>query len=555
MVGPRTLAERPKSLYAEGMADKKHPFGLKHDPRSRKEKRGAGAAVPGAAAASGAPASGLFDSGAAALSTLGRMSPGGTAPVGLWESLVGGLSKATGLSAVAASKAVVVALVVGASSMAAGVSLYIGRDSSGSGPLVGARVFVDPSQDADADTVLRPVARPSAEQTTQAGASLDYLSQANGPAPEPEATPEAASDAPAAVPEVKTAEAPNNNVAMSGPPARTAPKEYRKPPMAKRAMAQTRGETGGKVSLAPLDSLTGKVGAGFQDVYRPSKTGAFDAMSQSRPNYGANRKSAVLRTGSNAMGQARVANRLSKSAQMYGGSAASHMASTPFDGANSAARGLGATRPGGASIGGTGVSSSANSLLDSKSIEPPPAPESKKNENKTPYQGMVMAATAALMIGTVLLMLAGQMAGQAQKSPGPDAAAKLKAAKMLAMAAMAAGGSAAGMGGMLAGQYGQLTQGMPFIMGGGILAVQAGMVLAKAEKAGQDGQAGVANAGEQALGQSAGALQSAMGPAMQAMNGGDSGSSSSDKPKPAPKPQGHTFSSDQYTHKGKLPDF
>ncbi|MBI2362665.1 MAG: hypothetical protein HYV15_04715, partial [Elusimicrobia bacterium] len=170
------------------MADKKHPFGLKHDPRSRKEKRGAGAGLPGAAAAGGTPASGLFDSGAAALSTLGRMSPGGTAPVGLWESLVGGLSKATGMSALAASKAVVVALVVGASSMAAGVSLYIGRDSSGSGPLIGSRVFVDPSQDADTDAVLRPAARP-AEQAVQSEASLDYLSQANGPAPEPEAPP------------------------------------------------------------------------------------------------------------------------------------------------------------------------------------------------------------------------------------------------------------------------------------------------------------------------------------------------------------------------------
>ncbi|TPW19116.1 MAG: hypothetical protein FD126_3009, partial [Elusimicrobia bacterium] len=279
-----------------------------------------------------------------------------------------------------------------------------------------------------------------------------------------------------------------------------------RPQLAKRAMPQARGEPGGSARLEAVKSLTGKVGSGFQDVYRPQKTGAFDATSQSRASYGS-RRSVLAKTGGNAMSQAKFANRLSRSGSRNGSATgASHSTSLPFDGANTAAS-LGATKPGGSSIGGTGVASSANGVLDSKSVEPPPAPDAaKKAENKTSYQGLIMAAIAALMIGTVLLMLAGKMSGEAKKCTGPDCAAKLQAAKMLAMAAMAAGGAAAAMGGMLAGQYGQMSQGIPFIMGGGMIAVQAGMVLMKDDKASDEANAST-DAGLGQLGQAANALQ------------------------------------------------
>ena len=507
------------------MADNKHPFGLKHDSSTRKEKRGAGASLPGAAAAGGAPASGVFDSGAAVLSTIGRASPNGGASVGLWDALVGAVSKTTGLGALAAGKAVVVGLVVGASTMAAGVSIYIGGSGSEGSSRLGARVFVDEAQ--DEAPLLTPV-KPSApaEPSSTSGASLDYLSQANGPAPEPEASVDRKVDAPAAVAAAKASEVPNHTAPAAAPA--KAPADVPKPKMAKRAMPQARGDPGGKgVVLQSMDSLTGKVGSGFQEVYRPPRTGSFDAMSQSAPRYGANRKIAVNRSGSNAMAQARFANRLSKSgARMGNATGAAHTASQPFDGGNRAGA-LGNTRAAGTSLGGTGISSSANGLLDSKSVEPPPAPDAKKKgENKTPYQGLVMAAMAALMVGTVLLMIAGKLSSNPAQKP---------AAQAVAAAAMAAGGAAAALGGVIAGQYDQLTQGMPFIMGGGILAVQAGMVIAKAEKAAQDGAEGVQGAGADAAGQAGQALQSAMGPAMQAMQGQEDGES--DKLKEEEKPK------------------
>ncbi len=507
-----------------------HPFRLKKDPRSQKEKKGTGVAgLPGATAAGGLPAAGGFDSGAAVLSTIGRISPTAGSQAGLWETLIEAVSRVTGLSTLAAGKAAIVVLVIGASSIAAGVSLMIGNSTSSSGPSLGGRVFAGPDE-SESEPRLKPTA--AGESSQNAGSGMEYLAQANGPAPAPEAAaPERAVDAPAAVPAVKAAGAPNVIVTPA------APVKHADVPhgtLAKRAMPTARGETGGKITLVATDNLT-KMGSGFQEVYRPSKTGSFDAMKGQRA--AASRHAVLSSSGGNAMDQARFANRLSKSAARMGtGTAASHTSGQPFDGGNMGARSLGATRPGGDSIGGSGVSSSANSILDSRSVTPPPAPESKKNENKTSYQGIVMAAMAALLLGTVLLMAAGQMAGQAQKSPGPDAAAKIQAAQALAAAAMAAGGAAAGLGGMLAGQYGQMTQGMPFIMGGGILAVQAGMAIAKAEKAGQDGAQGVAGAGADAASQSLGALSGAMGPAMQAMQGDQGDSSSSEKPKPKPPP-------------------
>lgn len=493
------MSNPPFLFTLGGMGNPKHPFGLGKDQR-RKEKKGGAAALPASAAGS-TPGALSFDSGVQALSTLGRAAPTGGGQAGLWEALVSGLSKATGLGAVAASKAVVVGLVVAASSVAAGVSLYIGNSTPSSAPSFGRRVFVDSASEEEPVKLAR-VSAPAEAQT--ASGSLEYLAEGNAPAPEPAAAPERASDSPAAAPEVTTSETPNHDAPAAAPAQVLDPGP--RPQLTKRAMPQARGEPGGSARLEAVKSLTGKVGAGFQDVYRPSKTGAFDATSQSRAAYGS-RRSVLAKSGSNAMSQAKFANRMSRSGSKMGSATgASHSTSLPFDGANTAAA-LGATKPGGAALGGTGVASSANGVLDSKAVEPPPAPDAnKKAENKTPYQGLIMAAIAALMIGTVLLMLAGKMSGEAKKCTGPDCAAKLQAAKMLAMAAMAAGGAAAAMGGMLAGQHGQMSQGLPFIMGGGMIAVQAGMVLMKDDKASDEANSAT-DGGLSQLGNAAQGLQ------------------------------------------------
>ena len=60
---------------------------------------------------------------------------------------------------------------------------------------------------------------------------------------------------------------------------------------------------------------------------------------------------------------------------------------------------------------------------------------------------------------------------------------------------------------MIAGEHGQMTQGMPFLTGGGILALQAGMVLAKADAAGEEASSGIENAAGQAAQTAGQALQ------------------------------------------------
>ncbi|MBI3296600.1 MAG: hypothetical protein HYZ75_00435 [Elusimicrobia bacterium] len=525
------------------MADKNDPLGLKKDKRRNKEDEGGAATLPGGAAAS-LPQSAAFDSGAAALSTIGRAAPTSGAHLSVWESMVSAVGQATGLGPAAAAKASLVAMVVGASSVAAGISVYIGNSGGDSSMRLGGRVFVNASQDETPGLTLKPApVRREPEPDAATGASLDFLSQANGPAPEKEAAAPAAAKTDWAS-AIKQADAPATKDAPAAA-AETAPKQaVPRPEFTKRAISE-RGDPGGKVTLKAVDSITGGVGSGFQEVYRPPRTGSFDAMARKSQSRTMTRKIAMNSSGANAMDQARFTNRMSRSGQRMGlGATSAHTASLPFDGGNAAAA-LPPQRAAGTSTGGAGIGSTANSILDSRSVTPPPAPDAdKKGENKTPYQGLVMAATAALMAGTVLLMLAGKLASDpAQKAT----------AQGVAMAAMAAGGAAAAIGGVVSGQYDQLTQGMPFIMGGGILAAQAGMVIAKAEKAAQEGAQGVQGAGADAAGAAGQALQSAMGPAMQAMQGQQGEGEEPEPDKPAtPTAQGPRTVAKPPTYTGNI---
>ncbi|MDE2291376.1 MAG: hypothetical protein KGL53_04775, partial [Elusimicrobia bacterium] len=326
----------------------------------------------------------------------------------------------------------------------------------------------------------------AAAPAAAAPSSLGYLKEANAPPPAP--PPDRAVDAPASV-AVKTANPPVSNETTPDRPA--ALPSGPRPKLAHRAMPQVRGNPGGNVTFTPMNTLAGNIGSGFQQVYRPPRTGAFQAGAQKRAAMAARR--AVVGSHTGAMDQARFAGKVSRSAMgMSAASAASYTAGQPFDG-SAGAGSLGATRPSaGASEGGAGVASSASTAKDTRNIQAPPAPTPQNPQNKTPYQKYVIAGMAALAIGALLLIVAGKVSDEAKADP-----TKAPLAQMLAAAAMAAGAAAAAIGGLLAGKFGQMTQGMPFLLGGGAIAVQAGMVLAKgseASKEASDKTTGAANA-------------------------------------------------------------
>jgi hypothetical protein len=452
-----------------------------------------GAGSAGASGAGGAaPGSGL-------ISSLGTAAPSSGANAGLWTSIVDGIARTTGLSAVAASKAGIAGIVLAVSSGVAGVSMYMGNTTPTGERGFKRRVFAlqKESQETTAARAVR-----ASKETPGNASSLEYtpkltenlpeaVAELDGPAP---AVSEPTAEEIAAATE-KIVDAP---VAKKKKRRRAPPVD--KPKLSKRSAPKIRtSNQTTKVALKPLDGFGGGVGSGFQDIYKangPSQ--AFDGAAQKRPRFGANRKTVALNSGSRAMDQAKFAGRMSRGAARMGRtSGASHTAALPFDGVNAAPKSLGKAE--GTGLGGTGLAGSANSALGTKVIDPPPPPEDiDKTEDKTPYQGMLYAAMGALALGTLLLMAAGKMISQGRNTPGPQSAGMISQGKALAMAAMGAGGAAAGMGAMIAGEHGQITQGMPFITGGGILAVQAGMVLAKADSAGEDAQSGIGNAAGQA---------------------------------------------------------
>ena len=499
----------------------------KKSQETEDDPKRAGAVAPGAAsgvggssgAASGgfgfgsAGSSGLAGSSSASgsglISSLGTAAPTGAGSASGWSSIVGAISKATGLSAVAASKAGIVGIVLAVSSGVAGVSLWMGNSTPTGERTMKRRVFALNSESQET-TSARAVKAARGEGKPGAASSLEYTPKLAENLPEATPTVDGPANeiAPPSREEIaaateKVVDAP---VAKKSKPRRVPPGDV--PKLAKRSAPSTRSSNQTtKVSLKALDGLAGGVGSGFQQIYKAANSEPYDGVSQKRARYGANRKTVALNSGGSAMAQAKFAGRMSRGATRMGRtSGASHTAALPFDGANASARSLGKSE--GTGLGGTGLAGSASSALDSKVIDPPPPPEDiKKGEDKTPYQGLLYAAMGALGLGTLLLMAAGKMISQGRSQPGPQGAAMLAQGKALAMAAMGAGGAAAGMGAMIAGEHGQMTQGMPFLTGGGILALQAGMVLAKADAAGEEASSGIENAAGQAAQTAGQALQ------------------------------------------------
>jgi len=127
--------------------------------------------------------------------------------------------------------------------------------------------------------------------------------------------------------------------------------------------------------------------------------------------------------------------------------------------------------------GPAGRTAGPSNTQDNKQVDPPAPPIDNKNaKNVTPYQNLIYAGMGALLVGALLLMVAAQLIKSAN----------FAGAKMAAMGAAACGGVAMGIGGLLAGKWGQMMQGIPFLAGGGILAAAAVKVMMEADKASQD---------------------------------------------------------------------
>ncbi|MFH2202135.1 MAG: hypothetical protein ABIJ96_03385 [Elusimicrobiota bacterium] len=455
----------------------KKPFGKRDMRRKRRQdKERKGGAIPGPVSTAPsqvgvrlAPAAGAASSGGSQLSA--------------WNTFAGAFARATGLSGQSATAArmalVVIAVTTGA------VSIYLSRPRPSAPLRQGRHIFAPkPASPFDARVESEPAPLTPAQRVAS-GSSLDYFADANP-------IDAVAGTAPAAAEEEtgEAREAPAADDAADKEPAGDAPAASKPPADKPRLIASSKIGTGGgqltsNVALKTLQDMKSH-GGDFAEIYKKpgaasgEKAGKRTLLAASRRTAGA--------SGSNAYGQAKFANRMSgQAAKSAASNSAAAYASQPFDGANTLG-GSGAATGEGAALGGAGVETGASSIKDTKEIEEPPKPEDVKTpQNQTPYQGMLIAATAALMIGLLLLKLAGELINQAKADPtGVGAAAKLAQGKMLAMAAMAAGGAAAGLGGMIAGQFGQLTQAIPFILGGGALAAEAGMVIIKADQAGKD---------------------------------------------------------------------
>ncbi|HAH06569.1 MAG TPA: hypothetical protein DCM05_08590 [Elusimicrobia bacterium] len=412
--------------------------------------------------------------------------------------LFGKLGQSTGLSALLATKAGVVAFVLTGTTLAAGVSLFMGDRGDAPSQRMSApgRVFTgSDAPDSASSQVNAPIPyRPSA------GSSLDYTPSAREREPLPEsAAPPAAepvTDAPSE-PSIDAA-APASGAADQGAVAHQTAQMPKGRLVAAQSIAGAASAGGTSTAFKPVDSMGGKVGSGFQDIYKAGRTTGLSGRG-SRPNMGASRR-AVPSRANTALGQARKANALSRSAaSMPSSNAAAATASKAFDGTNT---GAGAGTPGvGVGDGAKGISPGDSNVAENKQIEPPAPPSTGEKSNKTPYQNLIYAGVGALLIGTILLMFAAQMIKSGN----------FPAAKMLAMGAAGAGGVAVGCGGMLAAKWGQVMQGIPFMAGGALLAAQAIKVMMEADKAAEDAEKGCKDQDAQAKSGSDAKLQGGKG--------------------------------------------
>jgi hypothetical protein len=467
--------------------------------KKEEEKKGVGApwapgAGAGAGAGTGAGAGGLELSSVAAGGSLPTV--GATSGTGL-GALLQAAARITGLGSSAISTLGIVTALLAGGTLVAAISLMRGSDRGDSVAIPRNEIFVgaDPAR-AEA---------PDSDAVSDGGPSaLDYFAQANS-------GPEALSNGDGAAPAAPAATAATKLKIPPIPAAKSAPAQEMNVPRMKAAKGVGTGSSAStKVALKPVASLGGKVGGGFQDIYRKglSAFGVDRALTQPRRHM-----TGVVQSGG-AQAQLLAVNKISRRAMTAGAAdASSSTASSAFDASSSKGPSLGQTGSAGSSKG------SSSSGMDTKEIgtsEPPPPID--KTANKTPYQNLLYAGMAMLMMGQTLVQAAAKMASSAQKATDPVSKSQLiQMAQALAVAAMGAGAATGAIGGELASKYNQVTQSMPFIIGGAAIAAQAAIVVIMAQMAASEAQNEVATAAleaassaAQSLGQM-GAMAGAMG--------------------------------------------
>lgn len=377
-----------------------------------------------------------------------------------------------------ASKTGLVALVALATATAAGIGLmYLGSVSRA--PVAGSRVFSAQGAAQAGDSMAS--ASPASARDNQASAdgtssSLDYFNAANaGAVKDPtQVSGEEVADAAGASEEDAEevgsgVQAPDNSYGGEGGPGAAA-----RPQMAK-AQKTFKGKSlrSSNVQLVAQAGLAGGISGGFDKTYKAPVRAATRSQAKSSA-----RQHAALRAGhrgSSALMQAQNVKKSNTNALIRPGMSSAN-AGRPYDGAGTSGGSIGAGADAisgqGAGVGGTGVGNSRrfrpNQSLNTREL---PEPEKvKKAENQTPYQDTIKKAILAVIAAGALLIIAGML----KKKEDPT---RLPGVRILAGLAAAAAGLVVLLGMQVMNQHGQSMQGMMFAGIGGIIMIQAGMML------------------------------------------------------------------------------
>lgn len=387
-----------------------------------------------------------------------------------------GVPQAGFFATLLATKAGIVALVLSALSIAAGLGT------------VGRGAFINRSKGGAIDRLmsklpLRPGAPEAGAAAAPGASSLDYMAQA------------------AAKDELLQGEAAPGAQETAAEPAFD-PAFFPKPPTHDAPPAGEPNKTSASLkTFNKVQSFAGQSSGGSGAVGRGVAGSTFQAeglkqvhaltgMRQDRKMAAAGGRRALV--GSRGMRTSDALKRALKDGQsaMRGKNPTMARAGATFDGAAATSQSAPAGVPQG-SFGGEAPSSKAppNRVLDQRDVPAPP--QAGETKDSTPYKGLMYAAIGALLLAFVLQMMAGQKKEAAKGMVGLEKAGALATAATMHWLAAASAAAAAGIGVMLMTQYDQKMQGMMFTGAGGLLAffnVKAALDASKDSKAAEAAQ-------------------------------------------------------------------
>ncbi|MFH2201517.1 MAG: hypothetical protein ABIJ96_00230 [Elusimicrobiota bacterium] len=426
-------------------------------------------------------------------SLMAKLGLGGTAAGG---AAIGGAGVGAGISSSGAaatgiglllSKTGIVALLTMGTAAAVGINAL--RSPSVSMPKAGGSVFRTQDAASAGDSMASTGAAGAAGEEGDAAAggvsnSLDYFNKANqGAVQDPTKLGEegvAVADAPAEDAEEVSSgvEAPDNSNSKGGAAGAT------RPQMIKATKSfKGKSEKSTNVTLLAQAGAAGGIGGGFDKTYK--KTAAMSTGNRSAR--GARQAQSISRgRGTSAINQAKAVRKSNRNA-LLGKNLSSASAGLPYDSAGAPSGSIGGpagVSNAGVGTGGAGVGDARfkpNRSLDTRELPEPKKVE--KTKNSTPYQETMQHAMLAVMAAGALLMIAGMIRKQNDPKLTP-------LVQLFAGLAIAAAGLAVMKGMELMNAWGQNMQGMMFMGMGGIIMIQAAMILMKPESA-EAAQAGV----------------------------------------------------------------